>query len=430
MNFTAPFFAWAAVGVALATVALHLLAWRRPPESPLPTARFAPEQPIRMVSRAVRPADLGLLALRVLLVLLVGLALAGPILAPRREGAARVLVVDRSRSAGSGLEVTNAAREVFRPGDALIVFDSTARDVPAPTADSITPVASQATGSVSPALVLANRTARRLARERDSVAVIIVSPLTTDELDAATAAIRRTWPGSLRLLRAGRPPNDTTAPGRPQARAAPGDPVGVAVELAGPVAAGTRVRLVRDAVTAADTTWARDGRSLVVWPVAAPADWQRRPLVDTVFGVATVGTMPSTVVAPFVRAANPPAGRVVARWSDGEPAVTETTLGTGCIRSVGVAVPTAGDLAITPAFRRFVERMTAPCGDAGRMTPASDSVLAVVLPASIAAPAAGDDSEVSTDEPRRSLVAWMLGLALAAAVAELFVRRGGSHAAA
>jgi hypothetical protein len=37
----------------LTTVALHLLAWRRPPESPLPTARFAPERPVRMVSRAV-----------------------------------------------------------------------------------------------------------------------------------------------------------------------------------------------------------------------------------------------------------------------------------------------------------------------------------------------------------------------------------------
>src|SRR6185436_18205171 len=91
MSFAAPLFAWIAAAVAAATVALHLLAWRRPPESPLPTARFAPERPIRMVSRAVRPADLALLALRVLIVLLVGVALAGPSFDARREGLGRVV---------------------------------------------------------------------------------------------------------------------------------------------------------------------------------------------------------------------------------------------------------------------------------------------------------------------------------------------------
>src|SRR5688572_5073331 len=160
MTFAAPLFAWLAGAAALATVALHLLAWRRPPESPLPTARFAPDRPIRMVSRAIRPADLALLALRVALVLLVGAALAGPTVALRRHGAARVVVLDRSRSAGSGVEAASRARAIFRAGDALVVFDSAAREVASPTADSIAAVpASDAPGSLSPALIVATRAA-------------------------------------------------------------------------------------------------------------------------------------------------------------------------------------------------------------------------------------------------------------------------------
>ena len=431
MTFAAPFFAWAAAGVALATVALHLLAWRRPPETPLPTARFAPERPVRMVSRAVRPTDLGLLALRVLLLMLVGVALAGPVLTPGREGTARVIVVDRSRSAGSGAGVTAPAREAFRTGDALVVFDSAAREVVAPTADSITSVTpSQGAGSLSAALVLGSRIAQRLARIRDSVVIVLVSPVTTDELDAATASVRRTWPGPLQLVRAGAAPNDTASPAIPEVRAGAGDPVGVALALSGPLAGGRSVRVVRDGATAADSAWARAGNAVVTWPIATPAEWSRRAAVDTAFAVATVGPGAATVIAPFIRVAEAPVGRVVARWSDGDPAVTEAALGAGCVRVVTVAPASTGDLAVTPAFRRFVERLAAPCGDARQLRPAPDSVLSRLLPATIAVDALGPVAVEAREPPQRTLVAWLLGLALATAVAEMFVRRGGSHAAA
>src|SRR4051794_39853178 len=132
MTFAVPFFALASGLVALATVVLHLLAWRRPPESPLPTARFAPERPVRMVSRAVRPADLALLALRVTIIMLVGVALARPTFSAQRNGVGRVVVVDRSRFVGTGSAVAAAARSVYRPGDALVLFDSSARKVAVP----------------------------------------------------------------------------------------------------------------------------------------------------------------------------------------------------------------------------------------------------------------------------------------------------------
>jgi hypothetical protein len=429
MTLTAPFFMWAAVAVSLATLGLHLLAWRRPPESPLPTARFAPERPIRMVSRAVRPSDLGLLALRVLLVMLIGLALAGPVLTPRREGTARVVVVDRSRSAGAGPQVTNAARNVFRAGDALVLFDSAAHEIVAPTADSIETPGASVTGALSPALIVAARAAHRLAHYHDSVTIVVVSPFTVDEIDAATASIRRTWPGPLRFVRAGTPPNDTRGPSRYEVRSGAGDPVSVAAALVGPVVGGDRVRIVRDAMTAEDTAWARDGNSVIWWPTAPPTTWSRRPAVDTSFAVSTLGAGGATVVAAFARVSSPPVGRAVARWSDGETAITEEPLGSGCVRSVGVSVSPAGDLALTPGFRRFLERVATPCGAAARTPAIPDSVLVRVLPATLATGAAVT-SPAPTEAPNRTPVAWMLGLAMAAAVAELVVRRGGTHAAA
>jgi hypothetical protein len=232
------------------------------------------------------------------------------------------------------------------------------------------------------------------------------------------------------LVRAGAAPNDTASSAIPEVRAGAGDPVGVALALSGPLAGGRTVRVVRDGATAADSAWARAGNAVVTWPIATPAEWSRRAAVDTAFAVATVGPGAATVIAPFIRVAEAPAGRVVARWSDGDPAVTEAALGAGCVRAVTVGPANIGDLALTPAFRRFVERLAAPCGGARQLRPAPDSVLSEVLPATIAVDAVGPVAVEAGEPPQRRLVAWLLGLALATAVAEMFVRRGGSHAAA
>lgn len=439
MTFAVPFFAWVSGLVALATVALHLLAWRRPPESPLPTARFAPERPVRMVSRAVRPADLALLALRVAIIGLVGVALARPTFSAQRNGTARVVVVDRSRFGGTGADVATAARSVLQPGDALVVFDSAAHEIAGPTPDSIDVPASAAPGSLSPALVAAVRTANRLARARDSVEIVIVSPFAASEVDGATAAIRRLWPGPVRLVRAGTPPNDTRGSGSPDVRAPRADAVAVSVALLGRMRGGADVRVVRDAAAAADSAWAREGRTVVVWPreAGAPAGWSPRASLDTTFGVTAYGAADgsvsrgsATVVAPMIRTVTPPAGRVVARWSDGGPAATEVALGSGCVRSVAIVVPPSGDLPITPAFRRLAEQLVRPCASAVPWVAASDSMLAAVLPLAARRSSEGAASVIGEPAPSR-LTAWLLGLALLAASAEVFVRRGGgAHATA
>jgi hypothetical protein len=434
MTFALPFFAWVSGAVALATVALHLLAWRRPPESPLPTARFAPERPVRMVSRAIRPADIALLAIRVSIIVLVGAALARPTFVARRAGVGRVVVVDRSRFAGDGSAVAAAARALFRDGDALVLFDSAARDVVSATADSAGAPVSSASGALSPALVRAVRAARRLERDRDSVEIVIVSPFAAPELDAATGAIRQLWPGALRLVRSGTAPNDSILAARPAIRAPAGDPLAATLTLVGDVPAGADVRVVRDALTAADSTWARDGHALVSWPDGlVPAGWGQLPASDTAFAVTVPGSgngspasasRSATVVAPMVRTTVPPAGRAIARWSDGEPAASEAALGAGCIRSVAVPVSRAGDLPLTPAFRRFASRLLEPCADALPWAAASDSVLAAVLPPIVTPRSGPSVAGVAGATAPSKLAAWLLGLALLAAVAEMVVRRG------
>jgi hypothetical protein len=87
-------------------------------------------------------------------------------------------------------------------------------------------------------------------------------------------------------------------------------------------------------------------------------------------------------------------------------------------------VPANGDLPITSAFRRLAERLVRPCASAVPWAAAPDSMLAAVLPL-----AGRRSSEVAASvigEPAPStLTAWLLGLALLAASAEVFVRRGG-----
>ena len=435
MTFAAPLFAWIGGVAAAAVIGLHLLAWRRPPETPLPTARFAPERPIRMVSRALRPADLLLLALRTALVLLAGFALAGARFDQRRVGSARVVVVDRSNAVRAGSDVVVAARRELRSGDALVVFDSSARELDATSLDSVVGTPSKESGSLSAALIVAIRAARRLEQKHDTVEIVIASPFATNELDAATSSIRSLWSGPVRRVRVASGVDSVSAAVAPESRGDAGDAVLAAVTLNGAISGGRGVRVVRDALLSADSAAARDGRTIVLGPKSGGSEWSARTRADTAMAV-TASTQSTgaraehaTVVAAFERGWNPPDGRVVARWADGEPAATETTLGGGCIRSIAINVPMAGDLALTPSFRRFARRMTEPCGN-GTIAALSDSVLDRVLPPTAIRARSPGVASGSDNAPATRLTPWLLALAITAMLAEQLVRRRGDHASA
>ena len=76
MTFLAPLFLAAAAGIAALVVAIHFISTREPATVPLPTARFAPNRPVRARSRAFKPSDLLLLFCRAGLVLCAGAGLA------------------------------------------------------------------------------------------------------------------------------------------------------------------------------------------------------------------------------------------------------------------------------------------------------------------------------------------------------------------
>jgi len=418
VTFLAPWLLAAAAAAAAGVVALHLLAWQRPRAAPLPTARFVPDRPARAASRSRRPQDLLLLALRVLLLLLVGAAFARPVLVPERRPVVRVIGVDVSRAVANVGDVRDSARAALRPGDALVLFDSAAHAVRGELDDTLAALrATRGRGSLSAALVAALREAASLAGRADSVELVLVSPLAEEEMDAATRELRSLWRGRVRLARVAPAPADSL-PVTAAVRAAPDDPVRAAAGLAGLLRPDAPARIVRGALTSADTVWARGGaRVLVHWPpVASAPAWRRRAAADTVGAVVAAA---GAVVASFARPWRVPAGRAVAWWVDGEPAAAERPLSRGCVRDVAVPVPTVGDEALTPAFQRLVATLAEPCGGARQLAVVDDGVAAWMAgPGTLYVPPRTDRGTAGVP-----LVRWLFVAAFVVATAELLLRR-------
>ena len=377
MSLLAPGFLIAAAAAALGVLVLHFIVTRRPRSLPLPTARFVPDVPASARSRSVQLSDLLLLAVRVLTILLIGAALARPVLTLQRQRVARVIAADISGSSASLAEVRDSVRKLFRSGDALIAFDTTARAIVSP--DSIgaasTPMR-PGPGSISAALVAALRSAAVVRDGADSVQLVIVSPITTDERDRATDAIRAGWPGRAMVV----------------------------------------------SVAAAPST--SHARSLIP---ALPVDSASRPAfaiarnrVDTAGAVVAGGDV---VVAPFERRwrftrDSLRHARVIARWADGEPAAIERDSGAICTRSTAIPIDTTGDMSLRPDVVRLLASLQSACG-AGNS--ARDTAAARFLAGTGRLAAAADfPPAADVDSP---LAPWLLGIALLLAIAEMVLRR-------
>ena len=424
MTLLAPGFFYAGLVVAAAIAALHLLVTRQPRAAVLPTARFVPDLPASATARTTRPSDLILLLLRMLLVLAAAAALAEPVVIPSRESLARVILVDASRTTADISQARDSAKAVYRQGDAVIVFDSSGRAIQGGVKDSLDAIGTTTRkGSLSAALISAVRAASQLREHRDSLELVIVSPLGDEEWDAATGTIRKLWPGRARIMRVvGRTDSISRTDWEIVIRAPADDPVSAAASLVGRRAAQP-VRIVRDGVGTEDTRWAADSGGVVVaWPVTVrPPGAVSYTQVDT---AAALISDSSVVVAPFGRRWKFPSDSVagaivVARWIDGEPAAIERTDGLGCSRSVAIPVATAGDLAIRPEFVELVAALTAPC-DAGR----AFNPLPPVAMASLAGSGGNAPRNAfrAPSDTRSPVAPWLYLLALFTAIAELFVR--------
>ena len=422
MSVLAPYFLLAAAFVAAGVVALHFLARSQPPRTLFPPSRFVPESRERAPSRSVTPNDLLLLALRVLAVMLLGLAFARPTLTAARRALVRIVLLDRSRAVASPAAASDSARRWVRDGDVLVVFDSVANVAGQSALDSVPrSVATGVRGSLSGAIVRAVREGTRLRDLADSIEIVVVSPFVAEEWDGATAAVRATWPGGMRLVHVSVARDGAAGQGI-SLRGPADDPLRATLALMGVGADGARTaeraRIVRDArLTASDSAWARGGGVLVHWAAADRADPR-----DTVGAVVANGVV---LIAPFVRGAGAVAGAPVARWVDGATAATEQPLDAGCVRTVAVPLDRPGDLVLRPALRRFVRALAAPCGGARDFTAVDALHLAALAGTSRPAAAA---ALVPAQGAGRSLVPWLIGLAVLALGAEQLLRRARSIA--
>jgi len=429
MSFLAPWMMIAGIVGALGVVALHLLTTRRPPAVMLPTARFVPESDVRAVARASRPTDVLLLALRALAVLAIAAAFAQPV--PDAPGAqVRTVVALEWTTAVADIEAARAkAKEYLSRGNALVVFDTAARELPQEALDTLSapsPLLRRAT--LSPMFVRAHDAGMRIARGADSVRLVVIAGVTADGLDAATPNWRASWPGRVEVVRLAMQADTSATPTLEVSGVLPDDPLQPALASLRAGRGAHGVRLARAEATTADTAWVREvtGAVLVLWPAtAASADVARDGSIDaradTVISAGVValdGGEAVPLVAPLMRRAVPE-GRVVARWRDGMPAVTERVYGNGCVRSVGVGIPVAGDLTLRPPFAHFLEAMLAPCGGArGVVLPDS------ALPWLHAEGVLADGPTLAAAAPMSSpLTKWLLLIAALLLAVEQVVRR-------
>jgi hypothetical protein len=383
MSFLAPGFLFAALAVAAAIVALHFIVTRQPRAGILPTARFVPDTRATAIAPARRPSDLLLMFLRVLLVLAAGAGLAKPVFKPSRGAEARVILVDVSRSARDSSAIRDSVRSIYRDGDAVVLFDSSTRLVSASVGDTLGALRpTSRRGNLSAALIAALRAGSSLRDRADSLELVIVSPFAREELDAATDSIRTLWPGRARLVRVGASASEN-----------------------------------------ADVTGKPDS-ARIEWPPAStrPRFAVQRAVRDTVGGVSTGN---ANVVAAFERQWSfPPdslrGSEVIARWVDGEPAAIEKSDGVGCVRSVAIPVTPVGDLMIRTEFVRFVATLSRPCAQVTSLIPADPAAVAKLEGKGGLAPR---NAFQPVTDARSEVAPWLFALALAAAIAELFVRR-------
>jgi hypothetical protein len=400
--FLAPAFLVAAGIVAAGVVALHFLSTREPDTDLLPTVRFVPKVPVQATTITTRFTDPWLLALRVLLILLLGTALARPLINPFAQPVSRITLVDVSRAVGSPGELADSARSYVDGAAAVVFFDAGAREIEDGAADALESLRDEARwdrasrGSLSTALIAALRIASRLRDGADSLQLVIVSPFAQEERDAATAEIRALWPGRIDAVRV----------------------------AAAPAA-------LDEARTAERIEWADSGSTGL---------WTARDTPDTIGGVRANDAV---MVYPFVRrwhavpgvgressggegsenGAGPADGaetRVYARWMDGEPAAFERATADGCMRSVAIPLPTEGDAILRPDFQRFLAELEGPCGEPRDMTPLSGDFMAAFSGDGALAPASQVPRRVMRTTPA---VPWLLGFALVAALVELWFRR-------
>ena len=440
----APWILGAAVCAALTTCVLHFISVRRPPVLLLPTMRFLPERSVRAVSRSARPSDLPLLLLRVLALLLVGVALSGWYWRAAGVKHGRVVVIQREPD-GNIETVRNAAARAMSGAFAVdtatrvVVMDTTAHVLSAAESQAFKPETLSnvvwdrvaVTPSFSGSVLAATRAAALLVNEErsvDAVDLVIVAPLVREWRDAAVTPVRAAWPGVIRF-NASRDVLDSAeriTAQRKRSVALVGAKASDAVQSAFEVRGWMTTRDVpTKSVPAGVTSSATGTASLspipIEWPASgAPEGWTR----STPTTVGAVVARGEALVFPFARTSHIPdailaRGRALAWWSDGEVAAVEIPTTASCMRQVGIPVPPSSDVLQGQAARAFLLALSAPCGGERDTWALSADEMGVLAGTGPAAPASAFKRNAVVRTPWAPL---LLLLALALLIAEWLVR--------
>ena len=329
-------------------------------------------------------------------------------------------MVDASRAVADTREAADSLKRLYRAGDAVIVFDSSARTLR--SADSLATIKRAAVrGNLSGALIASLRAASSMRDRVDSVDLVLVSPFAGEEFDAATDSIRKLWKGRARLIRTNARVDTTLARGNAiELRSSSDDALAVTTAIANKSANRSGARLIRNALSPNDTT--SSAQPVVVWPVSERPPFAIASSPDVSGGITTGATQ---VVAPFNRRWRFPtdsirSARVIARWADGEPAAIEKEIGQSCIKSVAIPVVGIGDLVIRSEFVALVNSIASPCGGSSFGAPKSGDALAALAGTG---PLATSSYFPAREDIESPLAPWLFGIASLAALAELFVRR-------
>ena len=402
MSFAAPAWIGLAAVASLGIVAIHLIAWRLPRTVILPTARFVPDEPARRAARTIRLADIALLALRVAVVMIAGVAMARPAFESRPTGSATVIAVaagvDSAARANGVSGIPPSGRTSY------VVFDTTARVLSEPAELR----GSQASDghSLTVGLLAAIREARRLQQDYDTVRIALVAPFTRGSFDDATGQVRALWSDSIHAIRTPLPVR-SLAPARVEFLASGDDPVvaGIRLAKANSLIRGDS-RVVREGIAPAPDS----GQAVVLWPRKSPNDSGH---IDAVWAAGM------TAIGEFTPIPLEDSGTVIARWSNGAPAAREVRRGSACLRAIGFDVSPIGDFVLSPSFQRLSAQLLAPCGGMPDSELASDSLLTMLSSPSNEVSASG---RLSGDSRNRTAAIVMM-LAMLLGMAELVVRR-------
>jgi hypothetical protein len=400
MTWLAP---WALAGGALGMlgiVAAHLLSRQRPRALALATARFLPSGMLEATTVQRVPQDRWWMLLRLLIVALLAMGVAQPVLTGRTVPTRTVLLLDRTLP----VEVQRSALATLSPDDVVIPFDSVAT---VHALGSVAPVRAPH-ASLSAALAALVRVRDSLAVGADEVRVTTASRFAPSSLDPATQRVRALLRDSIAVLPVSVTADSAVARAAVVVRADGDDPVAATAVLLGDAVAraGTVIER-RAALDATSLTAAERGATVVHWPARATSG-------DPALQAVTLGG--TTWIAPVQRdrVAAAAAGRAIGWWADGTPAVWRRDTGRGCLLTVQIALPAAGDHTLSLAAQAWVRALVTSCDrDEGGVQP---------VPAWFVAAPSARAALVAKPALASGIAPWFVIAALALATVELALR--------